>query len=124
MRGNYQRRRGQVALIFRSKEITDRRGNKTRTWDSEVRPATHVNGKNPHEVRVSETPSRSGKAELPGQQDINVISIRIPSDLPDVDRHSRVEWDGKTWDVAAPPAERNGTKHVRHWTLDLRQRPA
>lgn len=111
---SFQRRRGDIATIYRSEDTTDRRGNTTRTF---VTP-------NPHRVRATVVPERSARAELPGQVAINVIKIIVPADLPDVDLYSRVEFDGKVWDVVTPPALRKGTKHTRHWSISLRQRPA
>lgn len=111
---SFQRRRGMPCVIYRSHDVTDRRGNKARVWTSE----------NPHNVRATIMPERSGKAEVPGQQQINVIRIIVPPNLEDVDLYSRVEFDGKVWDIAAPPAYRRGTRHTEHWSITLRQRPA
>ena len=76
-----------------------------------------------YSLRAWVFPQRSAKAEVPGQQHINVI--RIGTDVLDdrVDIWSRVEFMGRSWDVAAPPAYHHGTRHTRHWTLDLRERP-
>lgn len=112
---SHQRKRGLRATIYRSKDNEDRRGNQQRTWTS-VNP--HLN------VKVVLIADRSAKAEVPGQQEINVTKILTPADLEDVDLYSRVVLNGVTWDVVAPPALHTGTKHTRHWSLTLRRRPA
>jgi hypothetical protein len=78
---------------------------------------------NAHEVNVWIYAQRSARAEVPGQQGINVIRIGVNADLEDVDLWSQVEIMGKVWDVAAPPAYHHGTRHTRHWSIDLRERP-
>lgn len=112
--GSVQRRRGRIAVIYRSELIEDRRGNKQRQAVEE----------NPHRVRALQIPDRSARAELPGQQQINVVHILVPADLDGVDIYSRVEWDGKTWDIPAPPQHHEGTKHTKHWSIPLRERPS
>ncbi len=63
-------------------------------------------------------------AELPGQQQINVTRMIVDPDLPNVNLWSRVLWRGVVWDVVSPPQYHHGaTRHVRHWSLDLRERP-
>lgn len=47
----------------------------------------------------------------------------VDADLDDVDLWSRVEWNGKQWDIVTPPAYRHGSRKVRHWSIDLRERP-
>jgi hypothetical protein len=79
---------------------------------------------NPHQVRAWIFPQRSSKAEVPGQQQINVIRIGVDANLADVELWSRVEFMGREWDVVAPPAYHHGHgRHTRHWSIDLRQRP-
>lgn len=77
----------------------------------------------PHEVRGWAIPQRSSAAAVPGQQKINIVRIGVAAHLTDVGLWSRVEWDGKTWDVAAPPGYRHGTRQTRHWSIDIRERP-
>lgn len=108
-----QTRRGSEALIFRVETVEDAMGNKT------VRP----HARNPHKVRISQMPDRSAKAELPGQQEINVLQVRCPPGLDEVNLWSRVYWRGKWYDLVAPPGERDGSRNIRHWTLILRKRP-
>lgn len=108
-----QRRRGQKALVYASKTVEDRRGNHLRIVDMD----------NPIEVRAAFIPQRSGRAEVPGQSQINVTRMIVDAHLEGVDLWSRVLWMGLEWDVAAPPSYRHGSRHVRHWSIDLRQRP-
>jgi hypothetical protein len=121
---SHQRRRGIPALIWRSKDTVDRRGNTSRVVDLEERPKDHPDGVNPHRFKVAQVPQRSAKAEVPGQQTIEVVRLVIPAGLPDVDIYSRAEVLGKVWDVVTPPAYHHGTRHTRHETIDLRRRPA
>ncbi|WP_380043497.1 hypothetical protein [Kribbella deserti] len=108
-----QRRRGQVAKVWKTKIVTDRRGNHTRGADPD----------SPHIVRAAFIPQRSARAEVPGQQQINVTRMIVAAHLTDVDLWSRVEWNGRHWDIVTPPAYHHGTRHTRHWSLDIRERP-
>lgn len=110
----YQRRRGMQIKVWRTETQTDNRGN-----DHKVAvPAS------PHEIKAWVIPQRSSRAEVPGQQEIDVRRIGVNSDLEGVELWSTVEMDGDLWDVAAPPAKRRGSsRHVRHWSIDVRKRP-
>lgn len=108
-----QRRRGQLARIWKTAVTYDNRGNEVRV----------ANPDDVHEVRVWAIPQRSARAEVPGQMHINVIRIGTAADLPDVDIYSRVEYAGTVWDVVTPPAYHHGTRGTRHWSIDLRERP-
>jgi len=108
-----QRRRGQIAKVWKTVETVDNRGNTVLVAD----PAS------PHEVRVAVIPQRSARAEVPGQQQINVIRLLVDANLPDVTLWSRVELDGKQWDLVTPPAYHHGTRQTRHWSIDVRERP-
>ncbi|WP_073839544.1 phage head-tail adapter protein [Micromonospora sp. CB01531] len=108
-----QRRRGQAARVWRTKVVTDNRGNKIKAADPD----------SVFEVRAVFIPQRSARAEVPGQQQINVVRMLVSADLDDVDLWSRVEWNGKLWDVVTPPAHHHGSRHTRHWSIDLRERP-
>lgn len=77
----------------------------------------------PVRVRAAQIPQRSSKAEVPGQQQINITRIICDPNLPDVNLWSRVRMDGRMWDVASPPALHYGTRRTRHWSIDLRERP-
>lgn len=111
---SYQRRRGQPAKVWKTAEQTDDRGN------VHIVPAAD----GPHLVRAALIPQRSARAEVPGQQQINVVRMIVAADLADVNLWSRVEWRGSTWDVVTPPAYHHGTRHTRHWSIDLRERPS
>lgn len=109
-----QRRRGQPALIWKSKIVTDNRGNDIIVPDAD----------GPHEVRAAFIPQRSSRAEVPGQQQINVTRMIVDADLEGVTLWSRVQYKGKDWDIVSPPAYHHGTRrHTRHWSIDIRERP-
>jgi hypothetical protein len=109
-----QRRRGQTARIWKTAFVTDNRGNVVVTPGAD----------GPHEVRAVFLPQRSARAEVPGQQQINVMRMLVPPDLPDVNLWSRVEWGGAQWDIVSPPAYHHGIRRAtRHWSIDIRQRP-
>lgn len=109
-----QRKRGLHAQVWRTTRYTDRRGNTTEMAD----PA------GPLTVRCAIIPQRSARAEVPGQQQINVVRMIVGPELTDLSLWSRVEVLGKTWDVVTPPAYRHGSRRTRHWSLDLRERPS
>ena len=120
---SFQRRRGRPVKIWPSKEVQDDRGNRVVTADMDAEPFV---------TRAAEFPQRSSKAEVPGYQQIVVTRIIVSDDLsklgwplsvPGGGLWGRVEWDGETWDIAAPPTYEHGTRHVRHWYLDIRRRP-
>lgn len=108
-----QRRRGQYARVWRTTVTTDNRGNRVIGAVEELK----------HPVRAAFIPQRSSRAEVPGQQQINVTRMIVSADLPDVNLWSRIEWNGSLWDVVAPPQLHHGTRHVRHWSIDIRERP-
>lgn len=107
-----QRRRGQTARVFKTTKKVNNRGNTVR-----------VPGEEYMEVNAAFIPQRGAKAEVPGQQIINVVRMIVSHELPNVDLWSRVEYDGKVWDVVTPPSYHHGSRHTRHWSLDLRERP-
>lgn len=108
-----QRRRGLPAKIWKTATTIDNRGNRVK--------AAQMDG--PHAVTVWIFPQRSAKAEVPGQQHINVVRIGCDANLEGVELWSRVEFLGKEWDVVTPPAYHHGTRHTRHWSIDVRERP-
>ena len=110
-RGTLLRRRGERLKIHRSAPFTDGRGNETYapTGDS-------------YEVRAAVIADRSARAEVPGQMHIDVVKAITDADLPGVNIWSRIEWDGRWWDVVAPPALRSSPRHLRHWTIIMRAR--
>lgn len=109
----HQRRHGQLATVFKTLETVDRRGNRVVVVDEE----------DPLTVKAVFIADRSSRAELAGQMEINVYQMLIDADV-DVSLWARVEWSGATWDVVNPAAQRFGTKHVRHQTILIRQRPS
>ena len=108
-----QRRHGQPAIIYKTKVTKDNRGNSMSTSDMTA----------PVAVRAVFTPQRSARAEVPGQAQINIVRMIVAAHIQGVDLWSRVEWDGRQWDIVSPPAYHHGTRHTRHWALDLRERP-
>lgn len=109
-----QRLRGStIATVYQTREIIDDRGNKT------IQPVAE----GAYTIRVSITPDRSARAEVPGEMEIDVINIRVPHMLPGITIRSRVYLGGSWWDLVSPPAHRVGTRHTRHTTLTLRRRP-
>lgn len=108
-----QRRRGEECLVYPTTTREDNRGHKVKGVDLD----------NPIRVRAVFIPQRSAKAEVPGQTQINVTRMIVTNELPGVDLWSRVEAQGKVWDVVTPPSYRHGSRHTRHWSIDLRERP-
>lgn len=109
----YQRRHGLPITIWKTKFETDNRGNKR-----EVPDPTDT-----HQLTAWVFPQRSARAEVPGQLVIDVVRIGTQADLSNVSLWSRVEMQGRQWDVVTPPAYHHGTRHTRHWSLELRARP-
>ncbi|MFI9205287.1 phage head-tail adapter protein [Streptomyces sp. NPDC053048] len=108
-----QRRRGQKARVWRTVEVTDSRGN----------AVTMADPSGPVEVRAAFIPQRSARAEVPGQQQINVTRMIVDAHLDGVSLWSRVEYAGRQWDVVSPPAYHHGDRRTRHWSIDIRERP-
>ncbi|MFI9228984.1 phage head-tail adapter protein [Streptomyces rimosus] len=108
-----QRRRGQKARVWRTVEMVDNRGNKVIVPDD----------RSPIEVRAAFIPQRSARAEVPGQQQINVMTMIVDPHLEGVSLWSRVEFAGRQWDVVSPPAYHHGERRTRHWSIDIRERP-
>ena len=103
-RGTLLRRRGERLKIHRSAPFTDGRGNETYAPTGEV-----------YEVRAAVIADRSARAEVPGQMHIDVVKV-----ITNI--WSRIEWDGRWWDVVAPPALRSSPRRLRHWTITMRAR--
>ncbi|MGZ2360732.1 phage head-tail adapter protein [Streptomyces sp. 372A] len=99
--------------MWRTKEVVDRRGNSVVAVD-ESSPVT---------VRAAFIPQRSGKAEVPGQQQINVVRMIVDARVEGVTMWSRVEYLGRMWDLVTPPAYHHGDRRTRHWSIDIRERP-
>lgn len=111
----YQRRRnGLSATFYPIVKRFDNRGNERKVHDED----------NPVETKVWIFPQRGAKAEVTGQQTINVIKIGCTADLTDIALGSRVVFLDKEWDVVSPPALHWGARrHTRHWAMDVRERP-
>lgn len=109
-----QRRRGQTARIWPTRVTTDNRGQKVKVPDLEAEPFV---------VTGVFIPQRSAKAEVPGQAQINIVRMLVTEALAGVDIWSRVEYQGKQWDIVSPPAYHHGSRQVRHWSIDIRERP-
>ena len=113
MSGSLQRRRGETIRIYKTGEAENRRGDVVRSPTADY-----------HEVRAAVVADRSARAEVPGQMQIDVVRFLVPHKLENVDLWSRIWWDGRWWDIAAPPALRIGRhRHNRHWTIVARARP-
>lgn len=111
----YQRNRnGLPATFYPIIKQIDNRGNERKVHD----PDTPIN----REVWLY--PQRGAKAEVTGQQTINVVRVGCRIDIPGVELGSRVFFQGKWWDVVSPPSLHYGVKrHTRHYSMDLRERP-
>lgn len=109
-----QRRRGIRARVWKTVERVDGRGNSLLVMDESQAPI---------EVRCALIPQRSAKAEVPGQQQIDITRMIVDANLPGVSLWSRVEVNGALWDVVTPPAYHHGTRGTRHWSVDIRRRP-
>lgn len=107
-----QRRRGTTIRIYKTVEVTDNRGNKSR-----------LPGDDYIETKAAWLPQRSSRAEVPGEAQINVVRLILAPDLEDVDLWSRIEALGKVWDIVTPPLHVVGTRHTKHWLVDIRERP-
>lgn len=102
-------------MLWPTTVTKDSRGNTVKTPDESRAYA----------VRAQFLPDRSSKAEVPGQQQINVYRMLLDAQPPDIDLWSRVDWRNRLWDVVTPPAERRGAaRATRHWTLSIRERPS
>lgn len=111
----YQRKRnGTPATFYPILKAIDNRGNERKVHDPD----------NSFERMVWQVPQRGAKAEVTGQQTINVVKIGCSTDVPGVELNSRVEFNGKKWDVVSPPAFHVGAgRHTAHYTMDVRERP-
>lgn len=111
---SYQRRRGRIAKFWPVTENEDQRGNRVLSADTTTEPYVR---------RAAEFSERSSRAEVPGQQQINVVRLIVDHEMPGVGLWSLCEWEGEMWDVIAPVAYHHGTRQVRHWSVMIRRRP-
>lgn len=109
-----QRRRGLKARVWRSKAVIDNRGNEVIVADAE----------GPYDVTCALIPQRSARAEVPGQQQINITRMIVDAHIEHVTLWSRVELLGSVWDIVTPPAYHHGERKTRHWSIDIRERPS
>lgn len=118
---SHQRKRGLPIEIWPIVEREDSRGNEHETVDLTDDPI---------QTKAWIFPQRSSRAEVPGQQRINVIRVGVAANLegvplaPTLDLFAQARYMGKFWDVVSPPAYHHGTRHTRHWSVDLRERPS
>jgi len=111
-----QRKRGLPITVYPRKLATTARGDEQWVVDLE----------NPITSRCWVSADRSTKAEVPGQQEVDVVKVGVPVDLEakGLGIGARVTLLGDDWDVVQPPAYRHGTRHVRHLSVTLRRRPS
>lgn len=105
-------RNAQDAIVYKTTTITDDRGNEQVQVDMD-------NGIN---VKAAFIPRSSREISTAGQAVHEAYTMTIKADIPDVGMWSTVEWRGEFWDVTAPPEYHHGTRHVRHWTVEVRRR--
>lgn len=103
----------QNATVYKTIRYEDDRGNEQFMVDLE----------NGESVTAAFVPARSSRAEAPGQVEVNVYHMIVRADIPDVTLWSYVKWRGEMWDISSPPEYHHGTRHVRHWTVEIRKRP-
>lgn len=108
-----QRKHGVPVTFYPRHLVTDSRGNEQ--WMPNLDA--------PIQTTAAVYAQRSSKAEVPGQQEIEVTRLLVRADLPDVNLWARATFLGQDWDIAAPPAYHHGTRTTRHISVDLRRRP-
>ena len=109
-----RRRANRIEVTFeKTKLATDLRGNPVRQTDSA----------DTYTTVAAWMPERSARAEVPGQQQIDVARLIVEADIPDVDIWSTVIVRGGRWDIVSPPEYHHGTRHLRHWSVFIRRRP-
>lgn len=109
-----QRRRGQEVAFWPETVTHDMRGNRIVFVDMDAEPTR---------VRAAVVPNRANRAEVPGQQEVDVYDAIVDPDIPGMGLWARAFWRGSYWDVASPPAYHHGSPHVRHVTVTMRRRP-
>lgn len=109
-----RRRANRIPVIFeRTEKTTDKRGN----------PVLSSSPTDTYETVCAWMPERSARAEVPGQQQIDVARLIVEADIPSVDLWSTVRVRGGRWDIVSPPEYHHGTRHMRHWSVFIRRRP-
>lgn len=107
-----QRRRGTEITFYPMKKVQNNRGEFIQVPDEE----------NGWVTRCAESFDRSSRMEIPGQGEIEIISVLVSARYP-VTMFSRAEYLGSAWDIVGPPARRQGVRATRHQTVLLRRRP-
>lgn len=100
--------------FYPRKEITDNRGNIQLVPDMD----------NPVTTSAAEMQDRSSRAEVPGQQEIDVIRLIVRYDLPDVGVYSICKYRDAWWDIISPPQYHQGERHhTKHLSMLIKRRP-
>lgn len=110
-----ERRHGEECLYWPPVERTNERGNTVLAPDLTATPIR---------TKAWLKPLRGSRAEVPGQQQIRTVEIGFPIELGPNAMYGRYRWGGMEWDGVTPPQYHPGTRHVRHWSITLRQRPS
>jgi len=105
-------RNAQDAIVYKTTTITDDRGNEQVVVSDE--------GIN---IKAAFIPRSTREISTAGQAVHEAYTMIVRADIPDVGTWSTVEWRGEFWDVISPPEYHHGTRHVRHWTVEIRKRP-
>ena len=114
-----RRRLGQTVEVYGRKKVTTLRGSVQ--WIVDYQSPAYVGP-------VWIVPDRSQRAEVKGQQEIKVYTMGM-DDVPKLHTDETglwtfVKWGGKMWDIIAPPLYHHGaSRHTRHWTISIRERP-
>ena len=110
---SHQRRFGRPAKFWPVKATEDDRDNRVLKVDMDA---------DPYVCKAAEFPQRSSRAEVPGQQQI-IVTRLIVDETVGTGLWGKCEWEGEMWDIVAPPTYHHGTRHTRHWSIDIRKRP-
>ena len=110
---SHQRRFGREAKFWPAVMTVDDRNNRVLKPDMDAEPTV---------VKAAEFPQRSSRAEVPGQQQI-IVTRLIVDETVGAGLWGKCEWEGEMWDIVAPPTYHHGTRHTRHWSIDIRKRP-
>ena len=99
-----------VIWVYPEVKVRDKRGNLIR-----------LPSDTPVKVRATTSLDRSSIAELPGQIEVEIVKC-ITRSAP-IASWARVVYDGRDWDLAAPPRFAPGTsKSTSHVSFTLRSR--
>lgn len=110
---SYQRQHGTTVIFYPQKEVVDADGVPTLVADMDNPSAP---------TKAAILPERGQRAEVPGQQVVNVVRLLVKR-LPGLGPWARVEFRGRSWDIALPPEERlNVPRSSRHIVVECRER--